>query len=471
VARALGLEAGDAGLVAVGEGGAFFGPSPALALVEETGVRFGSEALAACRTRPRQVASDFWARLDDEPLGPPFPASLRFVDLVFGHLESLWREAGRGTGEVLLAVTGAMEPAQVARLVGVTQALGMPVSGVVDAALAAASLGFAGERLLHVGLGQRRAVVSEIRQGAGLVRERVARIDRWGQDEVADAQMRGAARTFIQQARFDPLHDARTEQALFDRLPAWLEALARSEAVGAELPSSVGPVAVELTRAEAEAWTARFAEELQQQVSVLKLAGEPTTVLVSAQAARLPGLAARLRAVRGIELALLPTQAAALGALRARASLQGAADGSLRFVTRLPRPEAPEAGASDAAILRAPAWVAPAPSAAAIPGRVPTHVLLENVAHAITAEPLVVGTSPPPGSRQLRLTGETAGVSRTHCRFLESAGVALVEDLSTWGTFVNGERVSGRAVLAPGDRVRVGSPGVELLLIASGGGA
>jgi pSer/pThr/pTyr-binding forkhead associated (FHA) protein len=46
-----------------------------------------------------------------------------------------------------------------------------------------------------------------------------------------------------------------------------------------------------------------------------------------------------------------------------------------------------------------------------------------------------------------------------------------VEDLSTWGTFVNGERVSGRAVLAPGDRVRVGSPGVELLLIASGGGA
>jgi pSer/pThr/pTyr-binding forkhead associated (FHA) protein len=51
----------------------------------------------------------------------------------------------------------------------------------------------------------------------------------------------------------------------------------------------------------------------------------------------------------------------------------------------------------------------------------------------------------------------------------ESAGQAVVEDLSSWGTFVNGERVAGRAVLAAGDRVRVGSPGIELVLIASGG--
>jgi hypothetical protein len=32
---------------------------------------------------------------------------------------------------------------------------------------------------------------------------------------------------------------------------------------------------------------------------------------------------------------------------------------------------------------------------------------------------------------------------------------------------VNGERISGRAVLAAGDRIRVGSPGLELLLIAA----
>jgi pSer/pThr/pTyr-binding forkhead associated (FHA) protein len=43
----------------------------------------------------------------------------------------------------------------------------------------------------------------------------------------------------------------------------------------------------------------------------------------------------------------------------------------------------------------------------------------------------------------------------------------VVEDLSTWGTYVNGERISGRAVLAVGDRIRVGSPGLEILLVAA----
>jgi hypothetical protein len=464
MARALGVEVGDAGLMALGDWGGVFGPIPAIALVEPEGVSYGEAALAQCRRKPRQVASDFWARLDEEPMPPPFPPGLRPVDLVYGQLEALWNETGARASEVVLAVGGGCDERQLGRLIGIAQALEMPVVALVDAAVAAASLGFAGEQLLHVELGQRRAVVTEIRQGASLVRERVARIERWGRDEVADAQMRGAAAAFVTQARFDPLHDASSEQALFDRLPRWLAELERHGSLLAELPAADGrPVAVELTREQAVAWSARFAEELQQQVSVLKHAGQPTCVLISSHAARLPGLVARLGAVRGVELALLPEQAAAAGALRAREALRGPG-ASLRFATRLPRPEAPEHAASDAALMLLP----PPRPAPAADSRTPTHLLWDSVAHAISAEPLVVGTAPPEGARRLRLEGETAGVSRVHCRFFESAGRALVEDLSTWGTFVNGERVAGRAVLAAGDRVRVGSPGVELVLIASG---
>jgi hypothetical protein len=463
VARALGLDTSDSGLLAVGDDGAAFGPSPGIALVEARRVLFGAEALRACRLRPRQVASDFWARLDDEPLGPPFPDGLRAVDLVHGHLDSLWREAKTHTSEVLLALPGGYDERQLGRLLGIAQALGLPVAGAVDAALAAASAGFTGERLLHVDLGQRRAVVTEIRQGSALVRERVAPIDRWGRDEVLDAQMRGAAAAFVTQARFDPLHDAATEQALFDRLPGWTLALERADGVAAVLSAAGRDVETTLTRGQVEAWTARFADELQQQVSMLKHTGEPTGVLVSAHAARLPGLVARLSSVRGVEVALLPVQAAALGALRSRDAIRSR-PGALAFVTRLPRPEAPEASSLGAAVLLPPA-PRPAPAGS---GRRPTHVLFATAAHAIGAEPLVVGTAPPSGARGLRLEGETAGVSRAHCRFFESAGESVVEDLSTWGTFVNGERVAGRAVLAAGDKVRVGSPGIELVLIAAG---
>ena len=53
---------------------------------------------------------------------------------------------------------------------------------------------------------------------------------------------------------------------------------------------------------------------------------------------------------------------------------------------------------------------------------------------------------------------DAALVSRVHCRLTNDAsGDLSVEDLdSTNGTFVDDQRVSGRAVLAPGDRLRVG---------------
>jgi hypothetical protein len=463
MARALSLDVSDGGLLGVAEGGALLGPSPGCALVEGDELVFGEEALRRSRLSPRLVASDFWSRLDAAPLGPPFPDGLSSADLVHGHLESLWGKAKAGTGEVVLAVPGVYDEKQLGLLLGIAQALSMPVTGLVDKAVAAASAGFPGERLLHVDVGLRRAVVTEIRQGASLVRERVARLDRWGLDEVHDAEMHGAAAAFVRQARFDPLHDAPSEQALFDRLPDWLRSLARDERATWRLPFAAGEATIEVTRSEAEAWTARFAEELSQQVSVFKRTGEPLTVLVSAHAARLPGLAGRLAAVRGVEVVLLPVQAAAAGALRECDAIRSP-KGGIRFVTQLPRPKAPEGTVGGAAVILPPV-AKPLPPRD--PGRRPTHVLLGPAARAITEEPLVVGTAPPSPGRSLRLEGETAGISRAHCRLFESAGAAVVEDLSTWGTYVNGERVPGRAVLAVGDRIRVGSPGIELVLIAA----
>jgi pSer/pThr/pTyr-binding forkhead associated (FHA) protein len=42
----------------------------------------------------------------------------------------------------------------------------------------------------------------------------------------------------------------------------------------------------------------------------------------------------------------------------------------------------------------------------------------------------------------------------------------IVEDHSTYGTFLNGSRLEGRASLAAGDRLRLGTPGIVLQLIA-----
>ena len=57
------------------------------------------------------------------------------------------------------------------------------------------------------------------------------------------------------------------------------------------------------------------------------------------------------------------------------------------------------------------------------------------------------------------------GVSRRHCSLTRQNGQCVVEDFSRYGTFLNGHRIDGSAVLAIGDQVRIGTPGFELRLI------
>ena len=49
------------------------------------------------------------------------------------------------------------------------------------------------------------------------------------------------------------------------------------------------------------------------------------------------------------------------------------------------------------------------------------------------------------------------GVSRRHARLSSMNGLLLIEDLnSTAGTFLNGERISGRVSVDSGDLIRIG---------------
>ena len=59
------------------------------------------------------------------------------------------------------------------------------------------------------------------------------------------------------------------------------------------------------------------------------------------------------------------------------------------------------------------------------------------------------------------------GVSRRHCVVSRENGQCVVTDFSRYGTFLNGHRIDGSAVLQTGDSIRVGTPGFELRLISA----
>jgi len=94
----------------------------------------------------------------------------------------------------------------------------------------------------------------------------------------------------------------------------------------------------------------------------------------------------------------------------------------------------------------------------------PTHVLFQGRAWRISDRPLAIGWSPA-NDRSLVLPSAAPGVSRAHCTVVRRNGSVVVEDRSTYGSFVNEERVVGHTVLTVGDRLRLGSPGVTLEMI------
>jgi hypothetical protein len=177
----------------------------------------------------------------------------------------------------------------------------------------------------------------------------------------------------------------------------------------------------------------------------------PIELRLSAHVARLPGLMDRFRTLKECTIQALPHGAAALGALQYAGAIARPAE-ALALIYQLPTPRA------------ATAQQLADPESTPAPLR-PTHVLFQGRAWRVSDLPLVIGWSVDPGKRALTLPASAPGVSRSHCTVVRRNGAVTVEDHSTYGSYVNDERVVGRTVLTVGDRLRLGAPGVTLELI------
>jgi len=264
----------------------------------------------------------------------PFPEDVRRADLAHAQLAAVRAQAGPGIGEVFRAVPGFWSTAALGLLLSVARSAGLPVVGLVDAAVAAASLGHPGETLIHLDLTRHRSVATAIVQGDGVARARVLADEGRGWTAFEEAWTGAIAWQFVRETRFDPRHGGPAEQALHDALPGWIAELGVRQSVPAALRAGGREHAIELTRASLVTAAADLFRALAGQVSLLKRPGAPATVLLAHRAA-LPGLADLLRGVPGLTVVELASSAATSGALQHRDRLRHGGD-ALPFVTRLP---------------------------------------------------------------------------------------------------------------------------------------
>ena len=275
-----------------------------------------------------------------------------------------------------------------------------------------------------------------------------------GEQRLTDAWLALAARTLVQQTRFDPLHDLRCEQALRAALPALAAEAERNGQAEYTVESAGRRLPLTLARDQLAAAAAPHLEPVGAALQAL-VAGLPECgLLVDARFASLPGVAALLEAAHVAQVRAVPagSAACAVSLLPAAAPLQS---GGVQYLTRMPLPAA--------------AQITPLPR---IRGAgddlrpMATHVVYRGRAIRIDGAGLVLGRDPGHGAGALLLPEGVAGLSRRHCTLRRERGRTQIVDHSQYGSFLDGARVRGRAFLVAGSTLRLGTPGVELPLVS-----
>ncbi|MET0280952.1 MAG: FHA domain-containing protein [Steroidobacteraceae bacterium] len=387
-------------------------------------------------------------------------AELRDGALLFARDgERIDPPAGAAHGPLWVALAPPPPTLALGEVLGTLRAAGHVVQGFVDrAALLAAATGLS-TQLAVLDLSRQQLSVSMV-----AVDDSTASLRRQvplpgGEQALHLAWLELAASTLVQQTRFDPLHDQRREAQLRGQLPA-LAALAQHEGqASCEVDTGSARLSLTLTRDQFAAAAARVLQPLAAALQALSAASEDCTLLVPAALPDIPGMDAALASARFSRALRFADDLAARAASLLPPPGSLAASGAVSYRTQLPRFAAPMQQQLSPLLL-----------AGAGPQVMATHVVYQGQVLPISAPGLVVGREPD-GAHVLRLPAGAAGVSRRHCTLRQDGLRAQVIDHSTHGSFVDGMRVRGRALLAAGSVLRVGEPGIELQLVALHPGA
>ncbi len=205
--------------------------SPGFALARDKSLVVGAQAQAQSRLNPNDSHSRYWQELSLDPLPSgrlPGDRYRHLADLAHAHLNSLAAESESYAGEVILSVPGSFSRQQLGILLGIAKQTPLTVAGLVDSALIAAAGAQtlqASEHTIVVQQQLHQILFTQVSCHQGVLKvDSSVTLPSSGSQNVIDSLMQLSTELFIDQCRFNPQHDAATEQLLYNALPAWLAA-------------------------------------------------------------------------------------------------------------------------------------------------------------------------------------------------------------------------------------------------------
>ena len=317
----------------VGDDSGILVESPGFALVLDKQMQLGDVAKHQARILPTSSYNKYLHELSLDPISH-VTGIRHFADIAYAHLLHLAEEGGVDA-DVIFAVPGNFTRVQLAILLGLAKQSPFQAVGMVDSAIAAAHAATHTGSVIYAEMQLHQVVLTKIVAGQDShQRESVIQVPGVGSQNFMDRMMQLATGLFIEQCRFNPQHDAETEQKLYNALPLWLKQDGKDQnSLLLELKVNTAVHTAKMPRESLINYLSRDYKSIGQQVAELAEGGD-SKLLLSPDFADLPGLRSFLG--ESIELEVLPVGAISRAVILNRDSIVSG-DDQIQLTTSLPR--------------------------------------------------------------------------------------------------------------------------------------
>lgn len=304
--------------------------SPGFVNVAGRAPLFGEAARQQSRLHPRLTFNQFWAQLSLDPLVQENSFFRHQADAAYGHLKTLADE-NEVHDQAVFAIPGHFNRQQLSILLGLARQLPFTPVGLVDLGLLAATDVQIADRALYLDMQLHQSVLTLIRrEGKELVRDKTQQVPGSGLLALQDVWAGMISDAFIRQSRFNPQHNASTEQHLYNSLQDWINEAMSGNEVLMNIHYRDNTYQAGTSRSQFEQKVAPLLLTLRQEIEAL--GGGECQLIVSSSIASLPGLSAALPAFDRIAEGQLADRAFQfLTHIRRE-------EGQLGLITRLPAP-------------------------------------------------------------------------------------------------------------------------------------
>jgi hypothetical protein len=217
--------------ITVWRDGKLIDTSPEIATLSESDIFVSHEVTVEKINNSQAIYRHYWCELGEEPLSHATPNFRHNGDLAYKHLEGILARIGMPT-QVIISVPSYYNDSQLSLLLGICKALRLPIRSFVDSNVAALACEGAPSEYLLVDIKKDESSVSQITITDNVTRKKVSTIPNVGTEKIYANCSGIIAKKFLEQTRYDPLHEIASEHSLIKNLPSWLTKLyARKELI------------------------------------------------------------------------------------------------------------------------------------------------------------------------------------------------------------------------------------------------